>query len=158
VNDYNKDYFRARNAALEKLIGGVNHQQIGGGHYKLKTFQHWDFVIANGLGYFEGQITKYLCRWREKNGVQDLEKAMHYLAKLISASREGKQRLPSDSRYANKLTELSTSYPSMGLDEMAIIRILCVYVTEQELSKSFSMLEGILQDAKNALSQHNPKA
>jgi hypothetical protein len=154
----NEDYFKARNAALEKLVGSVNQQQVGGGHYKLRAFQHWDFVLANGLGYFEGQITKYICRWREKNGVVDLEKAMHYLAKLISAVREGSTRPPSDTRYAANLTELSTSYPSMGLNEMAVIRILCVYVTESELSRAFSLLEVVLQDAKNAIPQHNPKA
>lgn len=60
----------------------VNDKQVGGSHYKSKI-QHWDYVVANGLGYFEGQITKYVTRWRGKNGVEDLRKALHFLDKLI---------------------------------------------------------------------------
>ena len=61
---------------------GANETQVAGEHYK-SDYQHWDFVVR-GLGgrYFEGQVTKYVSRWRKKNGVQDLEKALHFLAKL----------------------------------------------------------------------------
>lgn len=60
----------------------ANDRQVGGEHYKA-DIQHWDFVLANGLGYLEGQISKYVTRWRKKNGMQDLYKARHYLEKLI---------------------------------------------------------------------------
>jgi len=61
----------------------ANQQQIGGLHYQNKTIQPWDYIAQNGLGYFEGNIVKYVSRWREKGGVQDLRKAAHYLQKLI---------------------------------------------------------------------------
>jgi len=61
----------------------ANEQQIGGQHYAAKPIQPWDFIAANGLGYFEGNVVKYLSRWRDKGGVQDLHKAAHYLQKLI---------------------------------------------------------------------------
>lgn len=62
----------------------VNMTQIGGGHYKGTTYQHWDFVIQALEGrYLEGNITKYVTRHRKKNGLQDLLKARHYLDKLI---------------------------------------------------------------------------
>lgn len=61
----------------------ANDNQIGGQHYAAKTIQPWDFIAANGLGYFEGNVVKYLSRWRDKGGVQDLHKAAHYLQKLI---------------------------------------------------------------------------
>jgi len=61
----------------------ANATQIGGTHYKAKPMQPWDYIAANGLGYFEGNIVKYVSRWRDKGGVDDLRKARHYLDKLI---------------------------------------------------------------------------
>jgi len=61
----------------------LNNIQHGGDHYRNKAIQPWDFIAANHLGYFEGNIVKYVSRWREKGGIQDLEKARHYLDKLI---------------------------------------------------------------------------
>ena len=53
----------------------ANDTQVGGQHYKVKTIQPWDYIAANGLGYFEGNIVKYVTRWRDKGGVDDLRKA-----------------------------------------------------------------------------------
>jgi len=61
----------------------ANETQVGGKHYKGVAIQHWDMVAANGLGYFEGQVSKYVTRWRKKNGLEDLNKAKHFLQKLI---------------------------------------------------------------------------
>ena len=61
----------------------ANNTQVSGTHYKGKAIQPWDFIAANELGYFEGNIVKYVSRWREKGGVDDLRKAKHYLEKLI---------------------------------------------------------------------------
>lgn len=61
----------------------ANAIQHGGTHYKDKAVQPWDYIASNNLGYFEGNIVKYVSRWKEKNGVEDLKKAMHYLQKLI---------------------------------------------------------------------------
>lgn len=60
----------------------ANTRQVGGTHYR-SDFQHWDFVETTGLGYVEGCATKYLARHRKKNGAQDIEKAAHYIEKLI---------------------------------------------------------------------------
>lgn len=61
----------------------ANEIQIDGNHYKEKFIQPWDYIAANKLGYFEGNIIKYVTRWRDKGGVNDLLKAKHYLDKLI---------------------------------------------------------------------------
>ena len=61
----------------------ANQTQIGGTHYRAKPIQPWDFIAANRLGFFEGNIVKYVCRHREKGGIDDLRKARHYLDKLI---------------------------------------------------------------------------
>ena len=60
----------------------ANDTQVGGRHY-LASIQHWDYVAANNLDYFQGQITKYVTRWKQKGGVQDLLKARHFLDKYI---------------------------------------------------------------------------
>ncbi len=60
---------------------GANDIQIGGDHYKNKPYQHWDFVIDTGLHYLLACTTKYVARWREKNGIEDLRKSLHYLNK-----------------------------------------------------------------------------
>ena len=67
----------------------ANDIQVAGGHYKAKKIQPWDFIAANGLGFFEGNIVKYVTRWREKGGVEDLRKARHYLDKLIELECSG---------------------------------------------------------------------
>jgi hypothetical protein len=60
----------------------ANERQVGGGHYKSRI-QHWDYVWENQLDYFQAQIIKYVTRWKDKNGKQDLEKAMHFLEKYM---------------------------------------------------------------------------
>lgn len=63
----------------------VNSYQVGGAHYaRGGSAQHWDWVESNGMGYLEACASKYVTRWRHKNGVQDLQKAVHYVAKLRS--------------------------------------------------------------------------
>lgn len=66
-----------------------NTIQIGGVHYKLKQIQPWDAIVDWQLGFLDGNVVKYVARWKTKDGVQDLKKARHYLDKLI-ASEEGK--------------------------------------------------------------------
>lgn len=61
----------------------ANGDQIGGTHYKDKAIQPWDYIIANNLGYLEGNIVKYISRWKDKGGVDDLRKVIHYAQKLI---------------------------------------------------------------------------
>ena len=60
----------------------ANETQVGGDHYNKRPIQHWDFVASHDYGYLEGQVTKYVFRWRDKNGLQDLQKASHFLQKL----------------------------------------------------------------------------
>ena len=68
----------------------ANDVQVGGAHYKDTPYQHWDLVADNDLDYFAGQIIKYTMRWKKKNGLQDLLKARHFLAKYIELIEEGR--------------------------------------------------------------------
>jgi len=62
----------------------ANERQVAGTHYN-SVFQHWDFVEETGLDYIPAQITRYLARWRKKNGEEDIEKSLHYMDKFIEA-------------------------------------------------------------------------
>ena len=64
-----------------------NDVQIGGDHYKSKEIQPWDYIAANNLDYFQGNVVKYVTRWRDKGGLADLEKTIHYLQKYIEVER-----------------------------------------------------------------------
>ena len=57
--------------------------QIGGCHYKKGSIQPVEYSYANDLPFIEGCIVKYITRWREKGGIQDLEKVKHYVDLLI---------------------------------------------------------------------------
>lgn len=59
------------------------NEQIGGKHYKDMSIQPVEFIHRNGIGFIEGSIIKYVCRYKFKNGKQDLEKAKHFLEMLI---------------------------------------------------------------------------
>jgi len=61
----------------------ANDTQVGGDHYKLHTHETWDVIIDWNLGFLDGNAVKYLSRWRQKGGIQDLMKARHYIDKLI---------------------------------------------------------------------------
>ena len=62
--------------------------QIGGSHYKNKGIQPIEYIMTNGLGFCEGNVIKYVSRWRDKNGLDDLLKAKHYLEFLIEEVRD----------------------------------------------------------------------
>jgi len=77
----------------------ANDRQVSGEHYQTEI-QPWDFIVANHIGYLEGNVIKYVCRYREKNGIVDLHKAQHYLDKLIEglehASLEEKESVTTE--------------------------------------------------------------
>lgn len=57
--------------------------QVAGNHYKELPIQPVEYIYANNIGYFEGNVIKYVTRWKEKGGIKDLEKAKHYIDLLI---------------------------------------------------------------------------
>lgn len=61
----------------------ANETQVGGTHYKQFKIQPWDFIKANNLDFFQGNIIAYVCRYRHKNGAEDLRKIIHYAEKML---------------------------------------------------------------------------
>ena len=58
--------------------------QVGGTHYSKKPIQPWEVIQRNGMGFFDGNALKYIMRFKDKGGVEDLRKAKHYIEKLIA--------------------------------------------------------------------------
>lgn len=61
----------------------ASETQVGGVHYSKYAIQPTEFIHANGIPFIEGNIIKYVMRHRDKNGIEDLKKAKHYLDLLI---------------------------------------------------------------------------
>ena len=67
----------------------ANNKQVGGKHYsKYGDLQPWDVVVQWNLGYLEGTALKYIARWRDKNGIEDIQKAIHFLEKLVEVEKQ----------------------------------------------------------------------
>jgi hypothetical protein len=82
------------------LPSKANDVQHGGNHYKqFKGFEPWDVITAWDLGYLEGTALKYIARWKHKNGVEDLKKAVHFLQKKIEV--EEAKNLPRPGAWVN---------------------------------------------------------
>jgi hypothetical protein len=58
-------------------------KQVGGAHYAEMASQPIEFITANDLSFLEGNIIKYVCRHKKKNGADDIKKAMHYCELLL---------------------------------------------------------------------------
>ncbi len=61
--------------------------------YKSKyPIEPWDYTVANNLDYFQGTIVKYITRWKDKNGMEDLEKAKDFLNKYMEVLTNDAER------------------------------------------------------------------
>lgn len=67
-------------------------KQEGGNHYMKCSIQPIQYIHANRLGFVEGNIVKYITRWKDKNGVQDLKKIIHYCELLIELETQDKSK------------------------------------------------------------------
>lgn len=65
--------------------------QIGGDHYTRQKIQPITYIWANGLGFSEGNVVKYVTRWPFKGGIKDLEKAKHHIALLIEEAQRAER-------------------------------------------------------------------
>lgn len=55
-------------------------------HYKKYKIEPWEYILANDLDFFQGNVVKYITRWKDKGGMEDLCKAQYYLEKYIDAN------------------------------------------------------------------------
>jgi len=79
-------------SGLNKVVypdDSVRNTQVAGTHYQ-KAIQPWDIISEWKLDFWEGNVVKYILRWKHKDGLQDLKKAKHYLEYLIERESNDK--------------------------------------------------------------------
>jgi hypothetical protein len=74
--------------SFEEYTLSPTSDQVGGNHYKDCKIQPTEFIHANNIPFIEGNIIKYVIRHRNKNGIEDLKKAKHYIDLLIQFEYE----------------------------------------------------------------------
>ena len=72
---------------MEERSMKSSKKQVGGNHYLKYKIQPVEFIIKNNLDFCQGSVIKYVLRFKEKGGVQDLLKAKHYIELLIDSSK-----------------------------------------------------------------------
>ena len=68
----------------------ANKKQVGGKHYIKYKIQPIEFITQNNIPFIEGNVIKYLLRYKDKNGIQDLDKCIHYIELLKEMYHNGK--------------------------------------------------------------------
>ena len=68
---------------MSSMADKANDRQVGGSHYKKNGEEHWDRAWRLNYDPFQYIITKWIERWREKGGIEDLKKAQHAIQKYI---------------------------------------------------------------------------
>ena len=84
----------------------AHKKQIGGDHYKRMAIQPSHYIVKNKLGWYEGNIVKYITRHSIKGGRQDIEKVIHYAELLLEdkyPEDEGTRRGRQTANYIKKL-------------------------------------------------------
>lgn len=86
ARDKNDRHHKKMKDNAEKILHDAKDamdKQVGGSHYKKMKIQVVEFCHKNNIPFNEGCAIKYLCRWREKDGIKDLKKAKHYIDMII---------------------------------------------------------------------------
>lgn len=76
----------------------MSKKQIGGNHYKKYAIEPWKFIRENLLNPFQANVIRYVVRYQDKNGIEDLQKIIHYCEMEIELIKSKKKKeLPDDS-------------------------------------------------------------
>lgn len=126
----------------------ANEHQEGGSHYA-SEYQHWDFVLTALEGrYLEGCVTKYVYRWKKKNGLEDLRKAAHYLEKMMDRETSYK---PMDSKGYNERQVEAIRFTGCNQcdpKESAIIVTMAVWHDFHDLLMAKRLLSILIKNAE----------
>lgn len=125
----------------------ANTIQIGGSHYKVEQGrQHWDLVDDYDIGYLEAAATKYITRWRVKDGLKDLRKASHFMQKLyekraLMGFKELTQRMPQVPRIViNQYLDDN----GCGMQESQMISLILTWQSTATISMVRAMIDGFI--------------
>ena len=121
-------------------------EQVGGDHYEA-AYQHWDWAPETGLPYLEGCATKYLDRWRKKDGLEGLKKAISYLEKvkthgLTVCPPAGERKMRSHWKLL-KYMEARMMNP----DDASIIQLIDDWRTHRDLDIAIAAIKELINEA-----------
>lgn len=94
----------------------INHPS----HYTQGSLEVIDAIEGLELPYHEGNVLKYIARWKFKNGIEDLQKARWYLDRLIEQAEKGRATKPADP--AKMVAEAQANFNKYGVIEENISR------------------------------------
>lgn len=130
----------------------ANSKQEGGSHYA-GDYQHWDFVCeCLGGRYLEGNLTKYIARWRKKNGLQDIRKALHYLLKIRELFADGDLEAPPLARRSGSV-ERFCLVNNLGPMEGRVMWLAGSW----EDSHDLDVLESVLRELESEALEHSDR-
>jgi hypothetical protein len=147
-------------------IMSANEKQVGGSHYRndIGGEQHWDRIYRlYGRGYFVGCSTKYIERYHLKNGRQDLEKAIHFLEKLIELEYGSENCLESLDKKLGEMANATCGIPDHLKEYAATERQQEVAakfddLREKHMNAVSPMLQRVLQDKEWKIDSSEPQA
>lgn len=141
--EHGTEQFATRYASNED----PNEVQVGGDHYKGVAFQPWDWARSHsgdvGLGYYEVSAISYIARFRKKGGIQDLEKVLHYVDKMLYCFKLG--------QYGNKSSPSLLRIREFNKQNVCdrfqseAITLLCLWRNEAELLEVKKIVEELIQ-------------
>lgn len=140
-----------------KGVGATaNAVQVGGTHYAGGKFQHWDWTARHlDNRYMEGSISAYVLRHRDKGGVADLDKAAHYIRKLMELYVNGeiepigKDVVPNSGSYAEDTQHLFAAH-NATLRVRNFIYLLACWKSYNDLEELRARLELIREETQAA--------
>jgi len=71
-----------------KVTDSPLKDQVGGNHYSKLAIQPIEYIYKNNIPFPEGNVIKYVTRWRGKDGIKDLQKAKHFIELLIELEND----------------------------------------------------------------------
>ncbi len=123
----------------------ANDQQVP--NYYLCAYMHWDICLAIPLCYFAGNSTKYVTRWRKKNGIADLRKALTYLNKLEDTVTSGPTRKLFYKEIVREVNAFSDANKLSDL-EREYIWALCTWSRKEDLIAAREILFLLMDEAE----------
>ena len=121
----------------------ANEKQVAGSHYKA-AYQHWDYCIDMNVPYLESAASKYVLRWRKKNGCVDLEKALHYMEKRLESLRDYKGIIKAASKNVINFSKLCASN-DLTVREAEIIDKIMHWRNINDVAEVVNMIEDFIQ-------------
>ena len=117
----------------------VSTQQVGGTHYTDMNVQPFDFIEANKLTFFEGNVVKYLSRYKSKDGNRDIDKAIHYV-------KESFNRLGD---FQSRDIEMTAEEYCKANNLPPVVELVLCWILEYPVSVSLELIVKLLEELKS---------